>query len=309
MDIEPYSAEQKRHVREVQDLWARYAQFKAESRDLVGGMQWKTIRGREYLYRYAPDPVTKKKRSTSLGPRTAETEADYARFMERRALVKLDLPPLDEAVASQARVSKALRLGRLPRATGEFLTLLDSTGMAAHLVMTSSLALHGYETMFAHEITVPEAPALHFMLLDEAIADDFYGELSGALPGVSIKESRSGMVDLAFDDIEFAVMTRSRLLRGLARNGDDDQVECVEARLADDPIATFTFDRSGRPVPISVPDPIAMAMMACIGDPEADVGPALAELATRNGDFVVEEHELEKFPAIVDRIGGLGPRI
>lgn len=50
--------------------------------------------------------------------------------MERRSLVNLDLPPLEEAVSTQARVSKALRLGRLPRATGDFLGRKLATALA-----------------------------------------------------------------------------------------------------------------------------------------------------------------------------------
>jgi hypothetical protein len=88
MELAPYPIEQQRHVNEVRDLLSVLAPLQAESRDLVGGMQWKTIRGHDYLYRYAPDPVTKKKRSTSLGRRTPETEVVHRRFLYRRARIK-----------------------------------------------------------------------------------------------------------------------------------------------------------------------------------------------------------------------------
>ncbi|WP_299749934.1 hypothetical protein [Devosia sp.] len=309
MDIEPYSAEQKRHVREVQDLWARYAPLMAESRDLVGGMQWKTIRGREYLYRYAPDPVTKKKRSTSLGPRTAEIEAIYARFMERRTLVKLDLPPLEEAVSTQARVSKALRLGRLPRATGEFLGKLGNSGLGAHLVVTSELAMFGYETVFTREFPSIETPALQFMLLDDAIAVDLLTELASAFPGVTSRQHRSGKIALAYEDIHFEIWSRADFMGELEHQGEYDQVYCIGERLEGDPIATFTFDRSGRPVPLSVPDPIAFSMMATVrGGIDAELGPTLARLATRSGRFELEDLEIETFPELAAHLD-LGPRL
>lgn len=151
MELTPYPIEQQRHVDEVRDLLTVIAPLQAESRDLVGGMQWKTVRGHEYLYRYAPAPLTKKKKSTSLGRRTLETEAIYRRFHDCRARIKDELPRLEAMAASQVRVSKALRLGRISRATGNFLNLLAGSGMSTHLALIGDFATYGYETMFLQE--------------------------------------------------------------------------------------------------------------------------------------------------------------
>jgi hypothetical protein len=59
MELKPYADELQRHINEVRDLLAVLAPLHSERRELVGGMQWKTIRGREYLYRYGLDPVKK----------------------------------------------------------------------------------------------------------------------------------------------------------------------------------------------------------------------------------------------------------
>ena len=66
-------------------MWPEYGRSLREKYDLDGGMQWKSPKGIEYLTRYRQDPETGKKKWSSLGRRSPETEAIYAEFMGRRA--------------------------------------------------------------------------------------------------------------------------------------------------------------------------------------------------------------------------------
>lgn len=310
VELVPYPIEQQRHVNEVIDLLTVLAPLQAESRDLVGGMQWKTIRGHEYLYRYAPDPVTKKKRSTSLGRRSAETEAIYRRFRDRRARIKDELPRLEALAATQVRVSKALRLGRISRATGDFLNLLAGTDLSTHMVLIGDFAAYGFETMFLHEIPVMDAPAPEFMLQDDVIADDLLAEMRQVFPDMTAKQHRSGTIMLGAGDVTAKIWPRTAWMQQLEQNaGDQDRFACIEQRLEAAQLAAIVFDRAGRPAPVSVPDALAYAMIACTGNDELDLGPALAEIAVATGRYELEDYEADAFPEIATRIGGFGLRI
>lgn len=308
MDLSPYSIEQQRHVEEALDLMSVLAPLRAESRDLVGGMQWKTIRGHEYLYRYAPDPVTKKKKSTSLGRRTPETEAVYHRFIERRDRVKGELPRLEEMAATQTRVAKALRLGRISRATGDFLSILGASDLAAHLVLVGDFAAYGYETVLLHEMPVRDSPAPEFLLQDDFIAGELLAELRKLFPDLTARTRANGAVTFAAGDTEFTVWSRVAWMDRLEQRSDDARrLACIEHRLDERPMGTIVFDRAGRPAQVSVPDPLAFSMIACLrGD---ELGPELAEIAVATGKFELEEHEADAFPEIATRIGGFGLRI
>jgi hypothetical protein len=69
------------------------------------------------------------------------------------------LPRLEEVAATQARVAKALRLVRFPRATGDILTFMADSGLSAHLTLIDDFAVYGYETMLMHDIPLALPPA------------------------------------------------------------------------------------------------------------------------------------------------------
>ncbi len=75
-------------------------------------MAWKTVRGRQYLYR------KRKAAWSSLGPRNPETEAAHAAFHDGRARLKQRLADLARRLDAMAPVNRALSrafgLGRMP---------------------------------------------------------------------------------------------------------------------------------------------------------------------------------------------------
>lgn len=88
---------------------------------LDGGMAWKTVSGADYLCRYRQDPETGKKKFTSLGRRSPETEAAYDAFITRRDAAKQTVYATRNEIALAGRVAKAYGLARMPAKQAEMI--------------------------------------------------------------------------------------------------------------------------------------------------------------------------------------------
>ena len=69
--------EQRRLVEAMRATTNEFAVLARSRDEFIGGMQWLTVKGNDYLARYRRDPVTGEQKSTSLGRRSPETEALY----------------------------------------------------------------------------------------------------------------------------------------------------------------------------------------------------------------------------------------
>jgi hypothetical protein len=106
-------------------------------------------------------PDYRKKRSTSLERRGPETEAAYSDFISRRQAVAAALEAGSEDLETQARVSKALRLGRVPVDVAEVFLALWSGRVSDHLILVSDQATYGFETVFLSRNASPGADGLN----------------------------------------------------------------------------------------------------------------------------------------------------
>lgn len=109
--------------------------------DVRGSMFWREVNGQRYLVR-----VASRGSQTSLGRHTAELEAIYQRFMERKASVEERLTHLKAALAQHQRSNRALRLGRAPRVLIDTLNRLEQAGLGAHFCVVGTHALYAYES-------------------------------------------------------------------------------------------------------------------------------------------------------------------
>jgi hypothetical protein len=82
----------------------------AKLRASRGGMHWKTIHGRQYLYR----TLDSKGNAKSLGPRSESTAVIYAEFRQRRAELEQRLKSQRARLEEQTRMARALRVGSAP---------------------------------------------------------------------------------------------------------------------------------------------------------------------------------------------------
>jgi hypothetical protein len=109
------------------------------------GMKWVRTAGRDYLVRLRDARGNGK----SLGPRSPETERIHAAFTANKQRADERFATLSAALQQQARLNKAVRLGRLPALIGKILRALDLAGAEHHFTVIGTHALYAYEAMAA----------------------------------------------------------------------------------------------------------------------------------------------------------------
>jgi hypothetical protein len=124
-----------------------------KSREFAGGMHWKAVAGKEYLYK----THDRKGNAKSLGVRSAATEAMAAEFHARKQESASRLKVLSESLRTQERVNAALRVGSAPGIVAQLCLKLAQTGlMGKSLMVVGTNSLYAYEAMagvrFAREV-------------------------------------------------------------------------------------------------------------------------------------------------------------
>ena len=122
---------------------ARKAWISAQRRALNyrGSMYWKTVKGRDYLYREYSSGSAK-----SLGGRTADTEKIIEEFKKGKKAAEQNLKQLNAAMATHARLNAALRVGRTPNVVVGLLEEIRKAGLQDHFMVIGTNALYAYET-------------------------------------------------------------------------------------------------------------------------------------------------------------------
>ena len=115
-----------------------------EAARVRGGMYWHAgppaSPDSKYLVRTTPAGA-----ETSLGARTAETEAIYARFTQRKRESAERVSGLQAALVQQQRLNRALRVGRVDPLVVALLARLASTRLSEHFRVVGTHALYAYE--------------------------------------------------------------------------------------------------------------------------------------------------------------------
>jgi hypothetical protein len=121
-----------------------YEDAQAEAAQVRGGMYWHkgpvSAPDEAYLVRTSAAGSEK-----SLGPRTAQTEALYQRFQQRKALAEERLAGLKAALAKHKRMNRALRVGRVAPLIVDILNRLAATNLREHFRVVGTHALYAYE--------------------------------------------------------------------------------------------------------------------------------------------------------------------
>ena len=115
-----------------------------EAAQVRGGMYWHAgpppSPDAKYLVRTTPAGA-----ETSLGPRTAELDAIYARFTQRKRESAERVSGLQAALMQQQRLNRALRVGRVDPLVVALLNRLASTKLSEHFRVVGTHALYAYE--------------------------------------------------------------------------------------------------------------------------------------------------------------------
>ena len=82
----------------------------------------------------------------SIGPRSADTARILPEFQDNKAVVQANLRKQSDRLSEMARVNRALRLGRVPKAAANVARVLDRDGLPRR-----NVTIAGTNSIFAYE--------------------------------------------------------------------------------------------------------------------------------------------------------------
>ena len=138
-------------------IYQAYLQARRDSRPLKGGMHWKKIRGKEYLYRYRD----RLGHGESQGPRSEHTEQLFADYTRKRREITARLNQERQRLKEQARFCRAARLHRVPKAAARILRRLEEDPAGRNLLVIGTTAIYAYEAAAG---VVPDSAGLGDLL-------------------------------------------------------------------------------------------------------------------------------------------------
>jgi hypothetical protein len=260
-----WSEGQRRIYHRAADLHAAHLEAVRQNRVFKGGMHWKRIKGRDYLYRYCD----RRGHGGSLGPRSPETERQFAEFSRERRRSLEQLRSLRDLLAEQARFCRAALLHRVPRTAARILgQLAQQDFWRENLTVIGGNAIYAYEFAAGAFLTGQASGDLadpSRNLLTLATEADLPGDELLALLRQTDRTFK--MVD---GESVHAVNRRGFLVR-LVRppqyprkvNGaGEPAAEAGDFRylLSSPRFPAVVIDRNGFPVELAAPDPRAFAL-------------------------------------------------
>jgi len=144
-DFTDLNPDQRREAINAQQRYAGLMQAQARRDAFRGSMVWGESKGRQYLMRSAYDKQGKR-RQTSLGPRSPDTERIKAEFDQGRMEARERWEGLRVVLDRQAAVNRALGLGRVPLLGARIIRALDASGLLGGAIrVLGTNALYAYE--------------------------------------------------------------------------------------------------------------------------------------------------------------------
>ncbi|MCF8468143.1 MAG: nucleotidyltransferase domain-containing protein [Sneathiella sp.] len=135
------NSDQRRALIDSQQLWQVWTETEKRAAGYKGSMRWRTLKGVTYLIR-----IDAYKRENSLGPISEETKELYETFLEGKRAVKERVKTLKGKLNTQAKINKALGIGRVPVIAAKVLRQLDRVGL-----LGNNVSVVGTNALFAYE--------------------------------------------------------------------------------------------------------------------------------------------------------------
>jgi hypothetical protein len=316
---------QQRTLTRAAETYQAYLETVQASRPLKGGMHWKKIKGREYLYKYRD----RYGHGSSLGPRSPHTEQLWVEFGRQRRELSALLSARRRQLAEAARFCRAALIHRVPEPVIRILRRLTSGDLTtAPLMVIDAHALHAFEFAAGVFIDAPRdsplfsgaAQGLTLAATAPVPPDTFLRLLRQAdrsydiLPG----DGLAAVNKMGFQVRLLPPPTAPTGHRMLAREAPGVTVPATSgdltALMAAPKFSQVVIGRRGDPVTMVVPDPRALALHKLWLSQRQDREPAdrerdrvqaaaLAELILRYlPQYYFFSAELQLFPPEVARL-------
>lgn len=145
MKFEELNSDQRREMVNSQQRFQALQDAKIVLNAQRGSLTWLQSKGHTYLVRSSYDKTGRRKQ-TSLGTRSAETEKMKVDFETRRSAAEERWSYLRKTMDRQAAVNRALGLGRVPLIGARIMRALDGFGM-----LGSGIRVLGTNAIYAYE--------------------------------------------------------------------------------------------------------------------------------------------------------------
>ena len=145
----PLNEQQRLFLIDSSQLYEAYEQAYQQALAHKYGMKWKTARGKEYLFRASSADGY----GRSLGVRSPETEKTYEAFCAGKIRADERYAAIKKKISDQARLNRAVRLGRMPKIVSDILNALAQSEARNDFRLVGTHALWAYESMAAVQFT------------------------------------------------------------------------------------------------------------------------------------------------------------
>ncbi len=277
-----FSSEQLRGLVNAGQLYEELKAVRVPLSKLPGGMYWRVINSREYLYQYYTGQ-TGKQHTKSLGPRSDATAALHEEFGAKKKDLLARCAGIEGRIKELAPVWRALRLPSIDRQAGDILRAFDQMNFGGRNVLTiGTYALKAYEVEAATNFStgMDATDDLDFTIIfgavsaatGESVMADTHDDPTG-LPRqllLTLKRVDSSFI-VSTSSPKTVVNNKGYRVDLLTSEADARQMAGVlpwrpEGLKGQDwlhlgrPIRQIIIDFQGWPVPVDAPDPRYFAL-------------------------------------------------
>ena len=220
---------QKKQYIDAESVFTALRDAEKAAQTVRGSMLWRQVSGRTYLIRTNTDNSQK-----SLGPRTAETEAVYEKFMARKKWLSERVTGLRQALQLHQKLNRAHRVGRTPEIVVQILNQLHKSGISEHFLTVGTHALFAYESAcgvrFADDATTTQDIDLLMDTQKHLLLASTLEERNESL--LSTLQKVDPSFDLRDDQLYTAVNASGfevDVIRRMARNRDPHPLQVTSA--------------------------------------------------------------------------------
>ena len=263
------SDEQLRALTNAGQLYEGWRDLTGQLSRLPGGMYWRVINSKEYLYQYLTTPAGTQQ-TKSLGPKTAAAEQTYEEFKKTKQDLEERRAGAEKRLEEFAPAWRALRLPAIDRTAGSILRAFDQVdfvGKSILVIGTYALKAYEVEAATAFSAGMDATEDLDFTLfVDEHTADpDLPRRLLLTLKQVDstfIVNTRSPNTVVNKNGYRIDLLANQAAAEKLsaARPWKPEVLEGQEWLLLGKHVSTVLIDFDGWPVALAAPDPRYFAL-------------------------------------------------
>ena len=141
MSYTQLTEEQHKQLINATQAYQAMQSFTSAAHAYRGGMIWRRQSGAEYLVKTSPDGSQR-----GMGVLSPETERIAEAFHRNKSRAEERLKASKQRLEQEARLNRALRIGRCPNLVIEILNRLQKADLAQHFMVIGTNALYAYES-------------------------------------------------------------------------------------------------------------------------------------------------------------------